>query len=63
VADLERETAGIECRKDAGMLDEAPSANTSIDAVMAAGAELVDIVCTSRQVVCVKGWVARIHRA
>jgi tRNA-splicing ligase RtcB len=55
VADLERETAGIECRKDAGVLDEAPSAYKSIDAVMAAQRDLVDIVYSMRQVVCVKG--------
>jgi len=55
LADLKRETQGIECRKDAGVLDEAPSAYKSIDAVMAAQADLVDIVYTMRQVVCVKG--------
>jgi tRNA-splicing ligase RtcB (3'-phosphate/5'-hydroxy nucleic acid ligase) len=55
LADLQRETAGIECRKDAGVLDEAPSAYKSIRAVMAAQADLVDIVHEFRQVVCVKG--------
>lgn len=53
--DLERETAGVECRKDQGVLDEAPSAYKSIDAVMAAQADLVEIVHEFRQVVCVKG--------
>ena len=53
--DLERETAGIECRKDGGVLDELPSAYKSIDAVMAAQADLIDIVHTMHQVVCVKG--------
>ena len=48
-------TAGVECRKDAGVLDETPGAYKSIDAVMAAQADLVDIVHTLRQVVCVKG--------
>jgi len=55
LADLERETAGVECRKYAGVLDEAPSAYKSIDAVMAAQADLVEIVHEFRQVVCVKG--------
>ncbi len=48
-------TAGIECRKDEDVIDETPGAYKSIDAVMAAQAELVDIVHTLRQVVCVKG--------
>jgi tRNA-splicing ligase RtcB len=55
LADLQRETAGIECRKDAGVLDEAPSAYKSIEAVMAAQSDLVDIVHEFRQVICVKG--------
>ncbi len=55
VADLKRETDGIECRKDAGVLDEAPSAYKDIDAVMAAQHDLVRIVHTLRQVVCIKG--------
>ncbi|MEZ4262471.1 MAG: RtcB family protein [Polyangiaceae bacterium] len=48
-------TAGIECRKDADVIDETPMAYKDIDAVMAAQADLVDIVHTLRQVVCVKG--------
>jgi tRNA-splicing ligase RtcB len=55
LADLERETKGVECRKDAGVLDEAPSAYKDIDAVMAAQHDLVRIVHTLRQVVCIKG--------
>ena len=55
LADLKRETDGIECRKDAGVLDEAPSAYKDIDAVMAAQHDLVRIVHTLRQVVCIKG--------
>lgn len=55
LADLERETAGVECRKDRGVLDEAPSAYKSIDAVMVAQSDLVEIVHELRQVVCVKG--------
>ena len=48
-------TAGVECRKDDGVLDETPGAYKDIDAVMAAQADLVEIVHTLRQVVCVKG--------
>lgn len=50
-----RDTAGIECRKDEGVLDETPKAYKNIDDVMAAQAELVDIVHTLKQVLCVKG--------
>jgi tRNA-splicing ligase RtcB len=55
VADHAAATAGIECRKDADVLDETPGAYKDIDAVMAAQAELVEVVHTLRQVVCVKG--------
>jgi tRNA-splicing ligase RtcB len=55
VADHELATKGIECRKDVGVLDETPAAYKPIEAVMAAQAQLVDIVHTLRQVVCVKG--------
>lgn len=55
VADHERMTAGVECRKDADVIDETPAAYKPIDAVMAAQADLVEIVHTLRQVVCVKG--------
>ena len=48
-------TAGVECRKDAEVIDETPGAYKSIEAVMAAQADLVDVVHTLRQVVCVKG--------
>ena len=48
-------TAGIECRKDAGVIDETPAAYKDIDAVMTAQSSLVDVVHTLRQVVCVKG--------
>lgn len=48
-------TVGVECRKDAEVIDETPAAYKSIDAVMAAQADLVEIVHTLRQVVCVKG--------
>jgi tRNA-splicing ligase RtcB len=55
IADHERATAGIECRKDRDVIDETPMAYKDIDAVMAAQSDLVDIVHTLRQVVCVKG--------
>lgn len=55
VADHEAATQGIECRKDAEVIDETPAAYKSIDDVMLAQHELVDIVHTLRQVVCVKG--------
>lgn len=48
-------TAGIECRKDAEVIDETPAAYKPIDAVMEAQKDLVEIVHTLRQVVCVKG--------
>jgi len=48
-------TAGVECRKDAGVLDETPGAYKDIDQVMAAQRDLVEIVHTLKQVVCVKG--------
>lgn len=46
---------GIECRKDSTTLDETPSAYKDIDAVMAAQSDMVDVVRTLKQVVCVKG--------
>ena len=48
-------TSGVECRKDKDVLDETPGAYKDIDAVMAAQADLVDVVHTLKQVVCVKG--------
>lgn len=55
VADQERATRGVECRKDEGVIDEIPMAYKDIDAVMHAQRELVDVVHTLKQVVCVKG--------
>ncbi len=55
VADHEAATAGVECRKDDGVIDETPMAYKDIDAVMAAQDDLVEVVHTLRQVVCVKG--------
>ena len=48
-------TEGVECRKDAEVIDETPAAYKPIDKVMAAQADLVEIVHTLKQVVCVKG--------
>jgi tRNA-splicing ligase RtcB len=53
--DLEQQTAGVECRKDADVVDEIPGAYKDIDEVMAAQSELVDIVSTLKQVLCIKG--------
>ena len=53
--DHAKATAGVECRKDADVIDETPMAYKSIDAVMEAQRDLVDVVLTLRQVVCVKG--------
>jgi tRNA-splicing ligase RtcB len=55
VADHVAATAGIECRKDADVIDETPMAYKSIDSVMEAQCDLVEIIHTLRQVVCVKG--------
>jgi tRNA-splicing ligase RtcB len=55
VVDHAAATAGIECRKDEDVIDETPMAYKSIDAVMHAQRDLVDVVHTLRQVVCVKG--------
>ncbi|HEX2734353.1 MAG TPA: RtcB family protein [Polyangiaceae bacterium] len=55
VEDHVRATQGIECRKDADVVDETPMAYKPIDAVMAAQQDLVEVVHTLRQLVCVKG--------
>ncbi|CAJ1011598.1 putative tRNA-splicing ligase RtcB [Leishmania naiffi] len=55
LADHETATLGIECRKDIGVLDETPAAYKSIDAVLAAQDDLVEVVTELRQVLCVKG--------
>jgi len=55
VADHKRMTEGVECRKDADVIDETPAAYKPIEAVMAAQTDLVEIVHKLRQVVCVKG--------
>src|SRR5207237_157380 len=56
VEDHKRMTAGVECRKDADVIDETPAAYKPIEAVMATQSELGEIGHTLRQVVCVKGW-------
>src|SRR6266480_2150403 len=53
--DLARQTSGVECRKDAGVLDEIPGAYKSIEVVMKNQEDLVEIVAEIKQVVCVKG--------
>lgn len=55
IADHEAATHGVECRKDAGVIDETPAAYKDIDRVMEAQKDLVDVVHTLKQVVCVKG--------
>ncbi|WP_280153440.1 RtcB family protein [Piscinibacter sp. XHJ-5] len=52
---LAAQTAGVECRKDEGVLDEIPGAYKDIDAVMAAQGDLVSVEHTLKQVLCVKG--------
>lgn len=53
--DMIAQTAGVECRKDEGVLDEIPGAYKDIDQVMAAQTDLVDVVHTLKQVLCIKG--------
>ncbi len=53
--DHAKATEGVECRKDKEVLDETPGAYKDIDAVMAAQKDLVEIVHTLKQVICVKG--------
>ena len=55
VADQIAQTEGVECRKDADVIDEIPAAYKNIDDVMHAQRDLVEVVHTLRQVVCVKG--------
>ena len=55
VADQIAATEGVECRKDADVIDEIPMAYKDIDAVMEAQKDLVEVVYTLKQVVCVKG--------
>jgi tRNA-splicing ligase RtcB (3'-phosphate/5'-hydroxy nucleic acid ligase) len=54
LGDHAKATAGVDCRKDADVIDETPMAYKPIDAVMEAQRDLLDVVHTLRQVVCVK---------
>lgn len=53
--DLIEQTQGVECRKDTGVLDEIPGAYKPIESVMANQSDLVEVVATLKQVICVKG--------
>ncbi|HEX5612476.1 MAG TPA: RtcB family protein [Burkholderiales bacterium] len=53
--DLEKQTEGVVCRKDRGVIDEIPGAYKDIDEVMANQSDLVEVVHTLKQVLCVKG--------
>jgi tRNA-splicing ligase RtcB len=55
IADLVAQTAGVECRKDEAVLDELPSGYKDIDQVMANQTDLVEVIHTLKQVLCVKG--------
>jgi len=55
VRDLQDQTRGVECRKDPGVIDEAPKAYKNIDSVMKQQQDLVEIVTELKQIVCVKG--------
>jgi len=54
-ADVARQTEGVICRKDAGVVDEIPAAYKSIDTVMANQDDLVEVLHTLKQLLCVKG--------
>jgi tRNA-splicing ligase RtcB len=53
--DLLAQTAGVECRKDAELIDEIPAAYKPIDLVMANQSDLVEVIATLKQVICIKG--------
>lgn len=55
VEDLAKQTDGVECRKDNGVLDEIPGAYKDIDEVMENQKDLVKIVATLKQFMCIKG--------
>ncbi|MGD9590745.1 MAG: RtcB family protein [Pyrinomonadaceae bacterium] len=55
IDDLKKQTAGVECRKDKGVVDEIPAAYKDIEEVMRAQDDLVEIVAELKQVICVKG--------
>jgi tRNA-splicing ligase RtcB len=53
--DLAAQTAGIECRKDAGVVDEIPGAYKDLDDVMSRQTDLVEVVAKLTPLICVKG--------
>jgi tRNA-splicing ligase RtcB len=53
--DLAAQTAGVECRKDAGVVDEIPAAYKDIDQVIAYQHDLVEVAAELHAVLCVKG--------
>jgi tRNA-splicing ligase RtcB len=55
VEDVIEQTQGVECRKDLKIIDEIPGAYKPIEEVMAQQSDLVEVVATLKQVVCVKG--------
>ena len=55
IEDLKAQTAGVECRKDKGVVDEIPGAYKDIEEVMRAQSDLVEVVAELKQVICVKG--------
>ena len=55
VGDVSAQTEGVECRKDAGIIDELPGAYKDIDVVMVVQCDLVEVVVTLKAIVCVKG--------
>ncbi|MGZ8160036.1 MAG: RtcB family protein [Methylobacter sp.] len=55
IDDMERQTSGVECRKDTGVIDEIPGAYKDIDTVMEHQSDLVEVVHTLKQVLCIKG--------
>jgi len=55
IEDLNQQTAGVECRKDRGIVDEIPGAYKDIQKVMQAQSDLIEVVAELKQVICVKG--------
>jgi tRNA-splicing ligase RtcB len=53
--DVAQQTEGIECRKDKGVIDEIPGAYKDIDQVMANQSDLVEVMHSLKQVLCIKG--------
>lgn len=53
--DLIAQTRGVECRKDKAVIDEIPAAYKDIDDVMQNQSDLIEVVHTLKQVLCIKG--------